>query len=250
MRLRMTGNIDFNGADDLLFLGFHGFGNEENEMIRIIDALAAGKPAGGNAKSPNYLSFRGTYDRPYIGTYYWYPDGCSVEERRRECSAVGAEVVRLLDAPVYARFRKVLIGFSQGGYLSYRMVAEHPGVFDAAVLMSPSFKGEEADGSLIGGSSVDGSLAGNSLSADASAAGELAAGTSNAGTSAVGSSIIDSTRFALCYGSEDHTIPAADQRCAREKLAATGNCTYFEYPGMGHNICDQEIADLRVWLGM
>ena len=58
------------------------------------------------------------------------------------------------------------------------------------------------------------------------------------------------TRFALCYGSDDRTIPIADQQCAREQLGSTGRCTYFEYPGMAHNICDQEIADVRAWLGL
>ena len=53
------------------------------------------------------------------------------------------------------------------------------------------------------------------------------------------------TRFALCYGSEDRTIPLADQQCAHNKLAQTGNLTYFEYPGMAHGICNQEIRDLR-----
>ena len=121
--------------------------------------------------------------------------------------ACAGNTVKLLDAPAFQRFRKVLIGFSQGGYLSYRMVAEHPDVFDAAILLSPSFKGE----------------------ADS----ELSAGR---------------TRFALCYGTDDHTIPAADQQCARTKLTATGNCTVFEYPGMAHGLCDQEIIDLRNWL--
>lgn len=118
-------------------------------------------------------------------------------------------MVCMLQSPVFQRFRKVLIGFSQGGYLSYRMTTEYPDVFDMAVLLSPSFKGETAD-------------------------------TIPAGR----------TRFALCYGSDDRTIPIADQQCAREQLGSTGRCTYFEYPGMAHNICDQEIADVRAWLGL
>lgn len=150
MRLNVSTSIETAACeiagDDLLFLGFHGFSNDENEMIRIIDAIydvpkqdaSSTDNSIAPAQHPNYLSFRGTYERPYIGSYYWYPDGCSVEERRRECSAVGDAVVRLLDSPAYAHFRKVLIGFSQGGYLSYRMVAEHPDAFDRAILMSPS----------------------------------------------------------------------------------------------------------------
>lgn len=50
----------------------------------------------------------------------------------------------VLGSPMFAGRRKILVGFSQGGYMSYRMVLEHPHVFDAAILMSPSFKGEES----------------------------------------------------------------------------------------------------------
>ena len=227
MRLQMIGNVAFNENDhtneiqdaaetpapsnNLLFLGFHGYGNDESEMVRIIEAIYGdNRNDHGNAHSPaepNYLSFRATYARPYVGGNYWYPDGCGVDERRRECSAVGNDIARMMQSPIFQRFRKILIGFSQGGHLSYRMVAEHPEAFDGAILLSPSFKGE-SDSLPVAGN----------------------------------------TRFALCYGSEDRTIPAMDQQCARAKLNATGNCTYFEYPGMAHAICDQEIADLRTWL--
>lgn len=223
MHLGITGNIDFkegvSSPSDLLFLGFHGYGNDESEMVRIINAICGDSNADNTTGStvatfthypttrrPSYLSFRAPHARPYIG-HYWYPDGCSVSERRRACTEIGDSVVQLLDAPAFGQFRKVLIGFSQGGYLSYRMVAEHPDVFDAAILLSPSFKGEAASEPVAG-----------------------------------------HTRFALCHGTADHTIPAANQQCARAKLTATGNCTVFEYPGMAHAVCDQEIIDLRNWL--
>lgn len=223
MHLGITGNIDFkegvSSPSDLLFLGFHGYGNDESEMVRIINAICGDSNADNTTGStvatfthypttrrPSYLSFRAPHARPYIG-HYWYPDGCSVSERRRACTEIGDSVVQLLDAPAFGQFRKVLIGFSQGGYLSYRMVAEHPDVFDAAILLSPSFKGEAASEPVAG-----------------------------------------HTRFALCHGTADRTIPAANQQCARAKLTATGNCTVFEYPGMAHVVCDQEIIDLRNWL--
>lgn len=223
MHLGITGNIDFkegvSSPSDLLLLGFHGYGNDESEMVRIINAICGDSNADNTTGStvatfthypttrrPSYLSFRAPHARPYIG-HYWYPDGCSVSERRRACTEIGDSVVQLLDAPAFGQFRKVLIGFSQGGYLSYRMVAEHPDVFDAAILLSPSFKGEAASEPVAG-----------------------------------------HTRFALCHGTADRTIPAANQQCARAKLTATGNCTVFEYPGMAHAVCDQEIIDLRNWL--
>ena len=121
VRLRMAASVDFDGDDDLLLLGFHGFGNDEHEMIRIIDALYAG-----TGREPNYISFRGTYDRPFIGNSYWYPDGCGVAERRRECTRVGEAVVKLLRSPVYDRFRKVLIGFSQGAWCWSTLMCSMP----------------------------------------------------------------------------------------------------------------------------
>lgn len=66
-----------------------------------------------------------------------------MEERQRECAAVGEAVTSLLDASAFANRKKILIGFSQGGYLSYRLVKAYPTVFDSAILLSPSFMGEE-----------------------------------------------------------------------------------------------------------
>ncbi|PST48624.1 phospholipase [Bifidobacterium callitrichos] len=236
MQLRMTSQINVPQAgspfDDRLFIMFHGYGNDEREMIRIIDAVYVDggldngldndggngddSPDGTGARPstaastvtaiPSYLSFRGTYDRPYMGGAYWYPDGCGVEERRRACTAVGEALIPLLDNPLFDGRRKVLIGFSQGGYLSYRLVLEHPDVFDAAILMSPSFKGEET-------------------------------------------ARLDSpTRFLLAYGSQDHTIPLDDQRNARRVLESAGHLTYREYAGMAHAIRDEEIRDIRTFL--
>ena len=192
--------------DDRLFVMFHGYGNDEHEMVRVIDGVYADA-----SHEANYLSFHGTYDRDYMGGAYWYPDGCSVEERRHECSRVGDAVVELLDSPLFARRKKILVGFSQGGYMSYRIVREHPDVFDAAVLMSPSFQGEETT-DLTGFGSA--------------------------------------TRFLLLYGADDHTIPQKDQRTAHRVLDTTGKLEYREYPGMGHAICHEEIKDIRMFLGL
>lgn len=213
--LRMTGHVESKaGANGgLLLVMFHGYGNDESEMTRIVDAVRDvaiddDVVVDDDVARLSWLSFRGTYDRAYMGGSYWYPDGYGVAERRGECSAVGDEVVSLLDASAFTGLRRVLVGFSQGGYLSYRMVCEHPSVFDAAILLSPSFKGEE----------------GSRLPADSS------------------------TRFLLAYGSEDRTIPQHDQMTARRVLDASGRLEYREYAGMGHAICDREIVDIRVFL--
>ncbi|PJM79890.1 alpha/beta hydrolase [Bifidobacterium scaligerum] len=137
MRLQMVSDFDTGGKGPL-FLMFHGYGNDESEMVRIIDAVYVG-----TGEAPDYLSFRGTYARPYMGGAYWYPDGCGVDERQRKCAAVGEAVASLLDSAAFTNRKKVLVGFSQGGYLSYRLVKAYPNLFDAAILLSPSFKGEE-----------------------------------------------------------------------------------------------------------
>jgi phospholipase/carboxylesterase len=233
MRLQMTSRINA-GGDDPIFLMFHGYGNDESEMVRILDAVYAparfhtdlslsSAPVGSSdfadsdysvnhAESahgetgPSYISFRATYPRPYMGGNYWYPDGCGVEDRQRECAAVGEAVTSLLDASAFANRKKILIGFSQGGYLSYRLVKAYPTVFDSAILLSPSFMGEEQ-------------------------------------------AALDSlTRFFLAYGAYDRTIPAPDQQTAHQVLERAGLLTYREYPDMAHAICDEEIADIRDFL--
>ena len=121
MRMQMTSQIDA-GGNDPIFLMFHGYGNDESEMMRILDAVYAPTRADAApaaiAAVPSYISFRATYARPYMGGNYWYPDGCGVDERQRECAAVGDAVASLMDASAFAHRRKILIGFSQGGYLS------------------------------------------------------------------------------------------------------------------------------------
>lgn len=59
-----------------LFLMFHGYGNDEHEMIRVIEAV-------GKHNQMSYISFRAPFEREYMGGYSWYPHGCGAEERRR-----------------------------------------------------------------------------------------------------------------------------------------------------------------------
>lgn len=224
MRIQMVSDFTVDNSCPL-FVMFHGYGNNESEMIRIINAVYASgdSPAtpdevthdeasptaqlnASGAAKPNYLSFRGTYARPYMGGNYWYPDGCSIEERQNECKAVGEAVVQLVTAPLFTNKRKILVGFSQGGYMSYRLVKAYPNLFDAAILLSPSFKGEEE------------------------------------------SVLESSTRFFLAYGAKDHTIPLEDQRNAHTVLENAGHLTYREYSDMGHAICNEEIADIQQFL--
>ena len=55
-----------------LFLMFHGYGNDEHEMIRVIEAVGRHDPM-------SYISFRAPFEREYMGGYSWYPHGCGPE---------------------------------------------------------------------------------------------------------------------------------------------------------------------------
>lgn len=52
----------------------------------------------------------------------------------------------VLGSPMFAGRRKILVGFSQGGYMSYRMVLEHPHVFDRGDPDEPVVQGRGVDG--------------------------------------------------------------------------------------------------------
>lgn len=106
MRMQMTSQIDA-GGNDPIFLMFHGYGNDESEMVRILDAVYApdASRCGPGRNWPPYPAISrsaATYARPYMGGNYWYPDGCGVDERQRECAAVGDAVASLLDASAFA----------------------------------------------------------------------------------------------------------------------------------------------------
>ena len=119
MRMQMTSQIDA-GGNDPIFLMFHGYGNDESEMVRILDAVYAPTRADAApaaiAAVPSYISFRATYARPYMGGNYWYPDGCGVDERQRECAAVGDAVASLLDASAFALLSPSFMGEEQAAF--------------------------------------------------------------------------------------------------------------------------------------
>ena len=63
MRMQMTSQIDA-GGNDPIFLMFHGYGNDESEMVRILDAVYAAAradaAAGAIGAVRSYISCRAT----------------------------------------------------------------------------------------------------------------------------------------------------------------------------------------------
>ena len=114
MRMQMTSQ-DRCRRHDPIFLMFHGYGNDESEMMRILDAVYAPMRADAApaaiAAVPSYISFPLPTRGPHMGGNYWYPDGCGVDEANANARRSGM-VVSLLDASAFAHRRKILIGFS------------------------------------------------------------------------------------------------------------------------------------------
>ncbi|NEG96533.1 phospholipase [Bifidobacterium primatium] len=199
----MISNIDFDhDDDDDLFVMFHGYGNDEQEMVRIIDAIEP---------DADYISVQAPIHRTYLGGHAWYDSaGWDNARIQAQCSAIGDRLVTLLDASGLLGRRIVLVGFSQGGYLSYRLLADHPDVFDAAVLLAPSFHD------------------------DVVTVPDLA----------------DDARpdVFLGYGTLDRQIPDGQKAAMREALARFTHGEEHSYDGMRHDVCEREFADIRAFL--
>ena len=85
MRLRSVSSITVESAGasdesvDPLFVMFHGYGNSESEMIRILDGLV---PQG--ADHADYVAYRGVLERDrFLGGYAWFPSATDPDPSRR-----------------------------------------------------------------------------------------------------------------------------------------------------------------------
>lgn len=137
MQLDATMRLNHNDNDPRTYLMFHGYGNNETEMERILNAIY--QPT---TIQPSYLSFRAPYARPYIGGYTWYAHSHNGAQRREMCAAVGHDIEQLVRSALFNGRKLTLMGFSQGAYLCYRLTQDYPHLFDTAVLLSPAFRDE------------------------------------------------------------------------------------------------------------
>ena len=56
------------------------------------------------------------------------------------------------------------------------------------------------------------------------------------------------TAIQFCHGSRDGVVPMAQGRASYERLQASGrDLRWLVYP-MGHEVCDEEVGDIRTWL--
>lgn len=187
-------------TSDIVYVMFHGYGNDEHEMVRIITAVDPGC---------DYISVQGPIHRQYLGGHAWYNstdwDDAQIQS---QCSAIGDQVVGMLDSSALKGRRKVLVGFSQGGYLAYRILADHPDMFAAAVLFAPSFHDAQV---------------------------RFAEPTRR-------------PKVFLGYGSLDQQIPEDQKSAIRASLATFANVEERAYLGMRHDVCDAELTDVYRFL--
>lgn len=187
-------------TSDIVYVMFHGYGNDEHEMVRIIDAVDP---------SSDYISVQGPIHRQYLGGHAWYDSaGWDNVRIQSQCSAIGDQIVSMLDSSALKGRRKVLVGFSQGGYLSYRILADHPDTFAGAVLFAPSFHDEQP---------------------------RFAEPTRR-------------PKVFLGYGSLDRQIPEEQKTSIRMALAAFATVEERAYLGMRHDVCDAELTDVHRFL--
>ncbi len=214
MRFTKVTSIDSaHDPEDKLYVMFHGYGNDEYEMIRIMAAIDP---------DADFISFRGVVDRPYLGGNAWYGKDDDDETIQGKCSAIGDEVVDMLDSTALHNKQIIPIGFSQGAYLAYRLFAEHPEVFDTVVLLSPTFhdtlKTDDPDASAVEESMVL-------------------------------EDVTDSKpKVFLGYGDLDGEIHQDRQDLMRRALEQFADLEDHVYPGMRHDVCEKEFSDVKRFL--
>lgn len=102
--------------------------------------------------------------------------------------------------------RIVLTGFSQGGYMTFNLVARHPDRFAGAIPIAGSYRPDRAELSAL--------------------------------------SPEDAPRFYLMVGSEDRTLE--QNRTAAEKLKALSiKVQLVEFPGVGHTLPKNYVEELK-----
>ncbi|KAB8287556.1 alpha/beta hydrolase [Bifidobacterium avesanii] len=200
MILTSFSHVDTDPAQPL-YIMFHGYGNNEREMIRVITAIDP---------HASYISYRSGLERPYLGGGSWFTAPDRHDTWAAEADRIGEHVTAQLHSPLYDRRRKILIGFSQGAYLSWRIAATHPGFYAGAVLLAPPFPSYET-----------------TLTPENSP-----------------------VRYHLAYGEEDDVIPQDEQERARRWVSATPSHLISSIPNLKHGISDEELTEVGRFLSI
>ncbi len=190
-------------------IALHGHGAHGQDLIGLAPHLAGGRalwicPQAEFAVEPGYYGFT------------WFRRAPTTGQRAAEEPERTLEVVRHFLDEAFARYpvdpaRVVLLGFSQGGTLAYRLALAEPRRFVGLAALSTSLAADQA-------------------------------------TALRGIEGIDELPVLVQHGLEDPMISVDRARETLEQLRRLGvTPEYHEYP-MGHAIGQESAADLSRWL--
>jgi phospholipase/carboxylesterase len=193
-------------------IALHGHGAHGQDLIGLAPHLAGGRalwicPQAEFPVEPNYYG------------YTWFKRDAA-GQRAAEEPARAIEAVRAFIDEAYARYpvdpaRVVLLGFSQGGMLAYRIALSTPRRFVGLAALSTGLAADQAEALRSSEGGLDG-------------IGELP--------------------VLVQHGLEDPMISIDRARESLEHLKSLGAAPeYHEYP-MGHAIGQDSAADLSRWL--
>ena len=187
----------------------HGYGSNERDLISLVPAMKMFLPA----TVARVIAVRGSFPAPgRPGGYSWFP-GSVVSQPGAAAIAEVADGV----AGLIRRFadRAVVLGFSQGMCTAITVLRRHP----------------ELVGALVG---LSGFMFDDDQPGDAALAAATAAGSS--------------VPAFVGYDPKDPLIPAVANRWALTYLRTHTALEEHSYPGMGHSVSLDEIADLTRFL--
>ena len=198
-----------NAKNPPLLLLLHGYGSNEQDLFGLAPQLP-GKFLIVSARAPITLS---------AGSYAWYPvhfvsgtpvsDAAKAEEARKKI----LEFLTALKAQRPYDDREIyLLGFSQGAILCYSLGLTEPARFKGIAVMSgrllPEIKPRVAPASKLAALSIF-----------------------------------------ISHGTVDKVLDLHYAQDAVAFLASRGvRPTYHEYPGVGHGISPEMLADVKTWL--
>ena len=192
-----------------MVLLLHGYGSNETDLFELKDIFPASFIVV-SARAPQSAGNEG---------WQWYQ--MRMNNGRRDADAKELEqvtarlrkLVQQLVARYHADPRQVYVmGFSQGGIMSYQLALHHPELLRGAGIWS---------GRLLPASQQH-------ISSDPA---------------------LKKLRFFIAHGTADKVIPFSDAAAARDYLLGLGlKPEFHSYKDMQHQISQQEISDIRNWI--
>ena len=122
-----------------IYVLLHGGGDSVDEMTRFIEQLQP---------QCEYVAFQAPHGRTFIPGYLWWSTDSDFDTRRQECHDAGKYITDWLCSTGLNSRDLVVVGFSQGAYLAFRMVADFPELYRQAILLNPPFPDTVSDNAL------------------------------------------------------------------------------------------------------